>query len=187
MGIYHTKKCLLMDENDFSREGFDPALEIDDLAAEAESRLTDLAGDEEYGPIVEFLGLVSERYDTAYFEPSEFDPEHLKDDWRSTLNAVVSGFGSLDEAEAERFADSEDINELKQQSKIKLREAVEADDFHTAYGIIHDLLNLDRSGIPGVMRDIELTCGGNDAAYDVRNEKYARGTRLIAEFAVAWP
>ena len=190
MGIYHTNKCLLLDEQDFTPGGFDPKLNLDDLVEYASEQAGDLAGtDDEMdgGPLIEVLGVVSERFNAFCLESDDCDPSFVQESWRATLHKVGTCLANVDADTMNLFLDTGDVDTLEKVQKALLFEAVEADRYFVAEELIDGLKGLAASGLPGFVSDMEMTCGGDDAAYDVRQGKYAPGTRVVVEYAVFWP
>lgn len=191
MGIYHTSNCLLLDEPDLIADDDERAETFEELIADcighAEGILHCMSG-EDSGPIVEILRVASERYDAVAPWCQDFRARYLEDDWHGSVREIGMCLGGVSKDAMETYLRDGDTETLQAWQKAELIQAIEAGDYAAARTLLDGMSHFAGCGLPGVLHGVQLTLGGDDAAYDLRFGTHGgRGTRLLVEYAVAWP
>ena len=181
MGLHYVNKCVLLDEHDI-----DGLAEVGDF--ETFAQMVEAACAEEFSPEMDFpeyqyLGTVSERFDSAQAKEADYAEPHFLDGgagWNANLGGIAACAGLSDEAlkslegGAARF---------EADTRHEIQRMLEARDYTQAQSLCGALLGLQRSGLPGFRDGLDMSYGGDNEALDCRVQNHGPGRRILAEFA----
>ena len=187
MGGYCINKALLLDEREIEEYAdwqFDSFEGLWEAAAEfAGDRLGNWDN-----PWVETIGCTSERFNTSEFISCEKHSLWVEQDrdWTETLTNIFKSLGSVEHQIAARFLNNPDQDRLIQDITAQIESAIHQENFCNARALVTALENLRLAGLPCFRNAYQLTSGGNDDAYDLRNKDWGAGRRVIVEIAFVW-
>lgn len=191
MGLHYVSKCLLVDERDYSPNFAQEFPEFfwltDDLSCRAADYAERHAGLGDASE-VEILGCVSERFNTSEFENSDFDGNWgvTGQDWVTCLATGLTSLTRLDREIVEEILAGETDAARSAPLKAQVQKMIEEGEYGYAKRLLSALEGLKSSGLPGFESMEELTCGGRDAAHDMRQGTYPPGSRMLVEIAFVW-
>lgn len=187
MGGVYTNRALLLDEREIEEftglEAENPA----DLYDFATDHADDLLGGWDH-PWVVFLGCSSERFNSSTLLNFDYRSQWVSDqrDWSQMIQAIASDLGQLDRENVNQFLQHGDQTRFTAEVVDQISEHLKLEKFRSARNLVTSLENLKIAGLPCFRSALDLTAGGDDDAYDLRQQDYGAGRRVIVEMAFVW-
>lgn len=185
MGNYTVSKGILLDERDF--EGA-PHAGLESLAERIHDHLADEFELEEGWPLLEVLGVASERFDGTHifgFESTRPQWIDAEGDFRSALLAEYERL-RLPEPEALLRLAETAPTAVEPGLRQKICEQVLAGAYRHAERLMSALADIREVRLPGIRTEDHFSREGDEELLDFRQANHGPGTRLLAEIAFNW-
>ncbi len=180
MGGLYTNKALLLDERDIEQYCGWPSETFEDLCEIAYECAVCNSGTWE-NPWMETISFASERFNMSELTNLEkYSPwVGSAQNWNQALVEIFTGLGQLERLVSEQFLKVPDKERLMQHIAAEIGSAVSQESFHKARALVTAIENLQGAGLPCFRKARELTSGGDDDAYDLREKDWGAGRRVI--------
>ena len=185
MGNITINKGLLLDERDL--DGL-PHAGLESLAERIHDHLVNEFEAEDGWPLLEILGVASERFGATHCFPFE----DARPQWIAATGNVRSAL--LAECQRLGLPDPEALLDMAHtaqgaiETRLRARicEHVMAGEDGAAENLLCALAGLGESGLPGVLDRTSFSDAGDEMLHDFRTADHGPGTRLLAEIAFNW-